>query len=291
MKLITYTEPEAFLQVVQTELERREAANSLMLGGVLNMRARSLRTSNSLVLISVQDHGAWCLAAVMTPPYPLILAAALPHLTLEASQLLVQHLRLSEVAVSGVVAVPELASAFAALWTSTSNTRVASVVHQRLYSLTQVLDLPNVPGQLRRATAADIALVGRWFTEFDIEALNENDTGRARERAAKRIDRREVYLWDDCQPRSMAARDRPSRNTITVNAVYTPPAARRQGFATATVAQLSRELLLEGYSACVLYTDLSNPTSNRIYQRIGYEPVCDSDHIIFDRSLSGILGL
>ena len=70
MELITYTEPEAFLQVVQTQLERREAANSLMLGGVLNMRARSLKTSNSLVLISVQNDGAWSLAAVMTPPYP-----------------------------------------------------------------------------------------------------------------------------------------------------------------------------------------------------------------------------
>ena len=132
MELITYTKPEAFLQVVQTELERREAANSLMLGGVLSLKARSSSASNSLVLVSVQDHGAWSLAAVMTPPYPLILAVALPDLTLEASKLLVQHLRLSEVAVSGVVAVPELASAFATLWTSTSNTRVASVVHQRL---------------------------------------------------------------------------------------------------------------------------------------------------------------
>ena len=288
MELITYTEPEAFLQVVQTQLERREAANSLMLGGVLSLKARSSSASNSLILVSVQDHGAWSLAAVMTPPYPLILATVSSCVPVQELSLLVQHLRLSEVVVSGVVAVPELASAFATLWTSTSGTRIASVVHQRIYSLTRVLALPNVPGQLRRATAADIALVGRWFAEFELEALNENDTGRARERAVKRVDRREVYLWDDSQPRSMAARDRPSRNTITVNEVYTPPAARRQGFATATVAQLSRELLLEGYSTCVLYTDLSNPTSNRIYQRIGYQPVCDSDHIIFDRSLSGI---
>ena len=71
MELITYTEPEAFLQVVQTQLERREAANSLMLGGVLSLKARSSSASNSLVLVSVQDHGASSLAAVMTPPYPL----------------------------------------------------------------------------------------------------------------------------------------------------------------------------------------------------------------------------
>lgn len=26
---------------------------------------------------------------------------------------------------------------------------------------------------------------------------------------------------------------------------------------------------------CFLFTDLNNPTSNRIYQEIGYRPVCD----------------
>jgi predicted GNAT family acetyltransferase len=61
-----------------------------------------------------------------------------------------------------------------------------------------------------------------------------------------------------------------------VNSVYTPPELRRQGYATAAVAELSRVLLAEGYPACVLYTDLANPTSNSIYQRIGYEPVADA---------------
>jgi predicted GNAT family acetyltransferase len=74
----------------------------------------------------------------------------------------------------------------------------------------------------------------------------------------------------------MAGRARPTRSTITVNAVYTPPELRRQGFATAAVAALSRALLAEGYPSCVLYTDLANPTSNSIYRRIGYEPVADA---------------
>jgi predicted GNAT family acetyltransferase len=61
-----------------------------------------------------------------------------------------------------------------------------------------------------------------------------------------------------------------------VNAVYTPPELRGQGYATATVAALSHLLLDRGYRFCCLYTDLANPTSNAIYQRIGYRPVTDS---------------
>jgi predicted GNAT family acetyltransferase len=63
--------------------------------------------------------------------------------------------------------------------------------------------------------------------------------------------------------------------------VYTPPGRRGRGYATALVAALSAELLAAGRRFCFLYTDLANPTSNRIYQRIGYERVCDSAEIRF----------
>jgi len=31
----------------------------------------------------------------------------------------------------------------------------------------------------------------------------------------------------------------------------------------------------------VLYTDVANPTSNKIYQRLGYYPVEDRAHVAF----------
>jgi hypothetical protein len=36
-----------------------------------------------------------------------------------------------------------------------------------------------------------------------------------------------------------------------------------------------------GKRFCFLYTDLANPTSNAIYMRLGYRPVCDSREIAF----------
>ena len=68
---------------------------------------------------------------------------------------------------------------------------------------------------------------------------------------------------------------------VRIGAVYTPPEHRRRGYATATVASLSRAMLDRGRRACYLFTDLANPTSNHIYAEIGYEPVCDVDEIRF----------
>jgi predicted GNAT family acetyltransferase len=40
-------------------------------------------------------------------------------------------------------------------------------------------------------------------------------------------------------------------------------------------------LLEQGYRSCFLYTDLSNPTSNAIYERIGYRRVAESTEYRF----------
>ena len=61
---------------------------------------------------------------------------------------------------------------------------------------------------------------------------------------------------------------------VRVNFVYTPPEHRRRGYATACVARVTEQQLEEGRAFCCLYADLSNPTANSIYQRIGYRPIC-----------------
>jgi predicted GNAT family acetyltransferase len=77
-------------------------------------------------------------------------------------------------------------------------------------------------------------------------------------------------LWEDGGLVSMACKNRPTRKGISVGMVYTPPEARRRGHATACVGELSRQLLQTGREFCVLFADILNPTSNSIYQIIGY---------------------
>ena len=47
-------------------------------------------------------------------------------------------------------------------------------------------------------------------------------------------------------------------------------------------AHVTQEQLEGGLDYCFLYTDLTNPTSNRIYMQIGYERVCDSAEYGFE---------
>lgn len=74
---------------------------------------------------------------------------------------------------------------------------------------------------------------------------------------------------------SMSAYGGATPHGIRIRKVYTTPAHRRHGYASACVAALSAQLLTEGRRFCFLNTDLANPTSNAIYQQIGYQPVCD----------------
>ena len=75
---------------------------------------------------------------------------------------------------------------------------------------------------------------------------------------------------------SLAGFAGPTPTGIRVGPVYTPPEHRRRGYAKTLVAALSRWLLEQGHRGCFLFTDLANPTSNRIYTDIGYERVCDA---------------
>jgi predicted GNAT family acetyltransferase len=50
---------------------------------------------------------------------------------------------------------------------------------------------------------------------------------------------------------------------------------RGHGYASAATAAVSQAALEAGLREVVLYTDLANPTSNAVYQRLGYLPVED----------------
>ncbi len=96
--------------------------------------------------------------------------------------------------------------------------------------------------------------------------------------AGKRIG---IWLVDD-QPVSMAMSNRPPQlRSIGISAVYTPNEYRGKGYASAVVASLSQELLNQGYQRINLFTDLSNPTSNKIYKAIGFKEVCDYQEFKF----------
>lgn len=129
----------------------------------------------------------------------------------------------------------------------------------------------------------DLDLLSDWNLRFCHDIGEEYDLQQAREYATAGIANRSRYLWTvDGEPVSMAAATGQTPSGIRINWVYTPDRLRGRGYASALVATLSRKLLSEGRQFCFLYTDLANPTSNNIYQKIGYVAVCDAAHHTFE---------
>lgn len=187
----------------------------------------------------------------------------------------------------GVLSPKPVSRSFADIWRKLSGQSYRKGMAQRIYRLEAVKPpASEVPGELRRATRADRDLLVEWFAALVREAQGEDASAQE---AGLRIDAfldvgtNGVHLWEDEKPVSMAGYTGPTPNGIRINLVYTPPEYRGRGYATACVASLSQLLLDEGRKYCFLFTDLSNPTSNRIYQAIGYEGVSDQDEYKFSK--------
>jgi len=154
-------------------------------------------------------------------------------------------------------------------------------MEQRLYRLTRVVHPVHVRGQARWAALLDADALIPWARAFLDEAVPDNPRQGVRGRIERSIAEQGLLVWEDEELVSMCARTRPTPHGASVSFVYTPPDFRRHGYASACVAELSQRILDSGKSFCTLFTDLANPTSNAIYQRIGYEPVCDFREIRF----------
>jgi predicted GNAT family acetyltransferase len=137
------------------------------------------------------------------------------------------------------------------------------------------------PGRLVEANEGERALLVDWLDRFHVEAHGHSDRPRAERGVQTRLTSSAggLYLWIDGEPVCFAGAAGPTPTGIRVGPVYTPPERRRRGYASACVAALSQALLDSGRQRCFLFTDLANPTSNAIYQAIGYRPVCDMAEI------------
>ncbi|MEO7230190.1 MAG: GNAT family N-acetyltransferase, partial [Candidatus Limnocylindrales bacterium] len=157
---------------------------------------------------------------------------------------------------------------------------------ERAFRLSRVVPPAPVPGAWRLAAERDRALLGAWILAFYREALPDDDTLPDIEQTVSRWIvgvGRVVYLWEvDGRVVSMVGAGSPTPNGIRIGPVYTPPEDRQRGYASALTAAASQDQLDQGRRFCFLFTNLANPTSNHIYQAIGYEPVTDIDMYRFD---------
>jgi uncharacterized protein len=277
-------DPAEFLAAAGPLLLEDEARHNLILGLAGTLRDRP-GYYDAFHLWIVEDDGEVVAAAVQTPPHNLVLATPVDENALVA---LAEALASDSVDLPGVVAATPEAGLFAAAWESRRGTTRRLRRAQRIYRLSEVRPVEDVPGRPRIARPEDRSLLVDWTEAFAEELLG--DVPSPVTEAERVVDGRlggehsGFLLWEDEEPVSMAGWGSPTPNGIRIGPVYTPRDRRRRGYGSAVTAAASAAQLASGPRFCFLYTDLANPTSNKIYMDIGYEPVCDSVDYAFDRA-------
>ncbi len=283
MRFKKYTCIKEFYDDTYEVLLRHEGQNVILLGDVIEgyegIDKTGWRDPVNWVMATVSDAGKIVLTALMTPPYNLSLYSTDHEMRPEALDCLVAGL--SQENVPGVRSDKVQALAFAEKYAASKGLIYSTVRHQRIYELTSVNPNIECKGTVRLLNNKDMPFFPYWLEAFkaaaEVYGKTEMSIPQDSSEAQYWIDLGKIYILEvDGIPVSMAGLITELPTTIGVAYVYTPPYFRRNGYASSIVAQLSQLALDRGYEKCVLYADLSNPTSNSIYMKIGYVPVCDS---------------
>jgi predicted GNAT family acetyltransferase len=251
--------------------------NTVLLTLIQNIR--SGRQPPDGVMFAWYDGRASLGAVGFRPPNELIIAA-MPEGTAGELVAALRHRRIPMTEVRGEVTT---VASFVDRWTAGGTAQTATRLRMRLYALTTVRTPSPPPGRARLATAADEPLALQWYVAFEEEAnLRRTDVSR-RSRGA--IAAGLLWLWEDAreQPVAMAGRHGPAAGVSRISPVYTLPEERGRGYGAVVTAACTDDALGRGAHHAVLFADLANPTSNAIYQRIGFTPVHDEHVVAFSR--------
>ena len=280
-----YENVDEFYDISYPFLLKHEAENNLPLAILISLKKNKNNYGEEKpLLFSLTNNKELELIALRTPSHDLLIAYTN---NLEGISVLVDELFKRKEKLPGVLSFKEAADTFANLWCERKTLKCKMFRKERVYKLEQVSEDTLGDRQFSVASKTHQKLVLQWVGELMREILldsTEDDIERLKKTYAKEFEENKssfYLLFDNNEPVSMVRKAFKTPNGNFVNYVYTPPSLRRKGYATECVAKLSKLLLEEGNKYCFLFTDLSNPTSNSIYQKIGYRPVIDENHYKF----------
>lgn len=267
MRVERFMDVARFYELAAPVLMQHEAENNFELGLAARLRHEAPDPKHFFALVI--EHDEVLAAAMMTPPWPLVISRG-PEAAMVALAEYVYRESLDVTEIGGPVLAAEQCA-------QTLATRVHRKVKlktlMRIMQAQRVIPPRPASGAMRCAEPCDLELVLDWMEAFGRDIGETHPVPR--QRIAQRVANTEYHFWDDPGPVSIAGWSGRTPNGVRINAVYTPPKFRGRGYASNLVAKLTQKMFDEGRKFCFLYTDAANPTSNKIYEAIGYEFVCE----------------
>ncbi len=277
MDIVITRDAREFERVAGPFLAQRLECNVLATT-LINILDRHFADAGPIFAYGLGEPGDVCFAALRTPPWPLLCSG----LDAAGAEQLLDVWLDQDPALPGVSAPAATARAIGDAWRRRRPGTLRVRMSEAMHALERVLDPPRpAAGELRVALAADRPRLLDWTSDFMLEA-GVASAAQAEAMLDSRLNRGGMLVWEDGAPVSMVGVTPAVSGVVRIGPVYTPVRHRRRGYAGAAVAAASRRALAEGASRCMLFTDLANPTSNKIYAEVGYRRFADWEELVFE---------
>jgi len=264
-----------FLDHTGAFLRLRPVEHSVLLSVATSHLGEAVAGADADLWLWAERNGEVVAAAQHTPPHGAYVSTG----PAAAIHVLARTLWLMRPGLPGVAGPGNAPMEFAAQWSRLGGPQATPTMQLGVYAADDVTIPRGITGLLRLATETDAVLLRRWVAEFVAEAGVKSVT---EDQIGPRIDDQLLFVWEvNGTPVSMAAVTVAEGGVSRVQYVYTPPKIRNHGYASACVAALTARELANPGRTCMLFTDLANPTSNGIYQAVGYRRLGDAAELRF----------
>lgn len=281
IKCLQYQNVDEFLSRCESFMLQAESENNLILGLADAMAGKKREFSAPLHYALIRDHRVIG-AALRTDAEKPLSVTRMPQGGIES---LCEKILSQETDLAGVVGEADTAESFANLYSEKKGIQKKLSMHQGVYEASSLI-MPDTSDFKIGVVSPDNRKIATKFIDgFIADCFPESShlVDQTEKMVVRHLKNQTLYLLynENGEACSMAANNRETRNTACVSLVYTPPEHRRKGYGSLVTALVSQKMLDSGKKYCNLFTDLTNPTSNSIYQKIGYKMIGKSKHFLF----------
>ena len=271
MRALEFSDAPTFLDRSREFLFSREVEHNLLLSSALTLARSNAPRAQAVVFIAAIDSKNVTRGAALRSPNRRWIVSAPDS---ETAEFFGSEIARREPQARSLFVPTETNLNLLAKFIEESRLELEPSITQNLMRLDRTKKVEPAEGLMRFAQTKDLRKLVKWSHLFAKECGLDESPSEAEEVIRKYLQNKQLYVWEKgAEPLAMAAFGGITPKSVRLSMVYTDPMARARGYASTLVHRLTHKLLQEGHGSCVLFSDASNRSANKIYENIGYKTV------------------